>query len=771
MDKFVILCVDDEQTMLNTLKKALKQILSNEYLIEVVDNGQDALDLIDELWQEGYEIPVVIADYIMPQMKGDEFLRQVHAILPKTRKIMLTGQATLEGMSYAINYANLYRYITKPLEVEDFNLTIKEALNSYLQTRKLEQFYANLKTKIVERTQELQDKNRELEQEIRKRQQAENQLQNHFEFLETLMDTIPIPLFYQDRQGQYLGCNPAFATFVNQTKAQVIGKTVYDIFSKPEAHLLAQIHLELIHNQGKRSDEIQLIQNLDAKREVIFHQATFNRTNGTVDGIVGVLVDMTQHKQIEAQLQQAKQQAEMANKAKSRFLANMSHELRTPLNVILGYTQIFQRDKTFTEEQLEGINLIHCNGEYLLTLINDILDLAKIEADKIELVSTPIYFERFITDIIQIFQNRAEQKKIHFIYETLSPLPEIIEVDAKRLRQILINLLSNALKFTRQGEIKFQISYQHDKLRFQIEDTGIGIKPEELPKIFLSFQQVGDPNLWVQGTGLGLSITQKLVEIMGGEIGVESTFEQGSLFWVELTLPKASENSIPKLEKPRSIIGYQTPLDRDNYKILIVDDQWENRIMLVKLLTSLGFDIEEASNGQESIDKALKWGPDVILMDIVMPVMDGIEAIRQIKQFPITKDVIIIAISAKVQESEQQKCQEAGCHCFMMKPVSRDELLEHLQSTLKLTWRYEDSASEITELPEEKTIIGPSPEQATILFQLTLRGNIDAILKFVKQLEQKQTELQPFCHKIKLLAKECQVKQIRQIAQHWGGEN
>jgi len=770
MNKFVILCVDDEQTMLNTLKKALKQTLSDEYLIEAVESGQDGLELIDELWQEGYEIPIVIADYIMPQMKGDEFLRRVQAILPKTRNIMLTGQATTEGMGYAINYANLYRYLTKPLEVEDFNLTVKEALNSYFQARKLEQFYANLETKIVERTQELQHKNHELEQEIRKRQQAENQLQNNFEFLETLMDTIPIPLFYQDRQGQYLGCNQAFATFVNQTKAQVIGKTVYDIFSKLEAHLLAQAKLELIHNPSNRSDEIQVVQSEDAKRDVIFHQATFNKTNGIVDGIIGVLVDMTQHKQTEVQLQQAKQQAEMANQAKSRFLANMSHELRTPLNVILGYTQIFQQDKTLTEEQLEGINLIHRNGEYLLTLINDILDLAKIEADKIELVPTPIDLENFLTDIIQIFQNRAEQKHIHFTYETLSPLPKIIEVDTKRLRQILINLLSNALKFTRQGKVKFQISYQNEKLRFQIEDTGIGIKPEELPKIFLSFQQVGDPNLWVQGTGLGLSITQQLVEIMGGEIGVESTFEQGSLFWVEFTLPEVSKDVIPKLETPRTIIGYQAPLDRDNYKILIVDDQWANRIVLAKILTSLGFEIKEARNGQDSIDKALKWGPDVILMDIVMPVMDGIEATRQIKQSSKLKDVTIIVVSAKVFESEQQKCKDAGCHRFIMKPVRRDELLEHLQSALKLTWRYEDSASETTELQEEKSLIGPSPEQATILFELTLTGNIDAILKLVKQLEQEQTELQLFCHKIKNLAKECQMKKIRQIAQYWGGD-
>jgi PAS domain S-box-containing protein len=679
---------------------------------------------------------------------------------------MLTGQATLEGMGYAINYANLYRYITKPLEVEDFYLTIKEALNSYFQTRKLEQFYANLETKIAERTQELQNKNRELEQEIRKRQQAENRLQNNFAFLETLMDTIPIPLFYQDKQGQYLGCNPAFATFINQPKAEVIGKTVYDLFSRPEADLLAQIELELRHNPGKRSDEIQVVPIQESKHDVIFHQASFPKAKGNVDGIVGVLVDITQRKQNEVQLQQAKQQAEMANQAKSRFVANMSHELRTPLNVILGYTQIFQHlDKTLTEEQLEGINSIHRNAEYLLTLINDLLDLAKIEANKIEVVPIPIHFESFIAKIIQIFQNQAKQKNIHFIYEVLSPLPKIIEVDAKRLRQILLNLLSNALKFTLQGEVKFQINYQHEKLRFQIEDTGIGIKSEELSKIFLSFQQVGDPKLWSQGTGLGLSITHKFVEIMGGEIGVESTFGQGSCFWVEFRLPEVSKDRIPTIEKPLAILGYHPPLARDNYKILIVDDEWESRVILVKLLMSLGFDIQEARDGQDSIEKAHQWVPDVILMDIVMPVMDGIEAARQIKQFSKLQDVIIIAVSAKVFQSEQQKCKEVGCHSFIMKPVRKEDLLEHLQSALKLTWRYDDETREITELKEEDVLIGPSPEQAAILFELTLRGNVDAIITLAKQLEQEQAELQPFCNKIKKLAEEFQVKKIRQMVQ------
>jgi PAS domain S-box-containing protein len=774
MDKFAILCVDDEPAMLNNLKNALKQTLGEGYLIEAALNGQEALELIDELWQEGYEIPLVLADYIMPHMKGDEFLRRVHAISPKTLKIMLTGQATIEGMGYAINYANLYRYIAKPLDLEDFYLTIKEALNSYFKTRKLEQFYADLEVKIAERTAELHEKNVELQQEIIERQQADDRLQSHFQLLQTLMDTIPIPIFYQDAKGKYLGCNTAFSTFVGTTPEQLIEKTVSydDVVSKQSADFHNQADQELIRHPGKQSDELKIRHADGSEREVIFHKATFIKANGEVGGIVGALIDITERKRTEAQLQQAKQTAEMANQAKSLFLANMSHELRTPLNAILGYTQVYQKDNTLTKQQLEGIDIIHRNGEYLLTLINDILDLSKIEANKIEIAPSAINFDNFIKEITELFQMRALNKDIHFSYETLSALPKGILVDETRLRQILINLLSNAVKFTQHGKVSLKIGYHHDKLRFQVEDSGTGIKPEELSKIFLPFQQVGDPRSWAQGTGLGLSITKKLLKKMGGELQVESTFGQGSLFWFELKLPEVASSVIAKPEKKPNIIGYQAPFEGKIYQVLVVDDQWENRFLLVSILTPLGFDIQEASNGEECIEQALKWRPDVILMDIVMPIMDGLEATQQIRQLPTLKDVVIIAISASALEHDRKKCIDVGCNGFIAKPVHVDALLEQLQEALKLTWVYEQNLADTSEETEEPKALsaadmtGPSAEQAASLFDLTLRGDINGIVEFLEQLEQ-TAELQPFCRQMKRLATEIQIKKIREIAKQY----
>jgi signal transduction histidine kinase len=689
MNKLAILCVDDEIVVLESLKEQLKRHFGKKYYIEIASSGAEALEILAELQVEDIEIPLIISDANMPDMKGDELLSQIHKHSPRTLKILLTGQASADVVGNAVNQANLYRYITKPWDETDLVLTATEALRRYEQEQQLAQ-----------KNEALQQLNASLEQKVAERT---------------------------------------------------------------------------------------------------------------------------------AQLQQAKKVAEVANMTKSRFIANMSHELRTPLNAILGFSQILSHDESLTSRQRENVEIINRSGEHLLTLINDILSISKIEAGQVVLHESCFSFHELLDELYQMLRLKARVKELQLIFDRAPEVPQYVQADESKLRQILLNLLGNAIKFTQTGTVilrvgmgdgemgrresnrsigqveaapispnsggtspsldlnrsvvqsegtseypnlnrsvvqserqllldgnrqdrtaletseclALKIQNPKSKIYFEVEDTGIGIAAEDLDRLFDPFVQTRTSYAAMEGTGLGLPISREFIGLMGGEIAVRSEVDRGSVFTFNIQVCPCTAAEVENRKHQRRPIALES--NSPTYRILIVEDVEENRKMLVQMLEPLGFKVKEAQNGREAIALWQSWQPHLIFMDMRMPVMDGYQATQQIKATAEGQRTVAIALTASAFEEDRQAIFAAGCDDVLPKPLQEEILWHKLEQHLGVRYLYANEQPTLTpefdrELAEQALKTRPA-EWLTQLYQAALEINYEKIQAAIATLPETDSAL------------------------------
>ncbi|MDD2721507.1 MAG: ATP-binding protein [Gallionella sp.] len=564
----------------------------------------------------------------------------------------------------------------------------------------------------------------------------EGDLRESRQLLNSVVENIPNMIFLKRASDlRFELFNRAGETLLGYDRADLLGKNDYDFFPRSQAELFIRKDRDVLAQTEVVDIPEEVIATAHGERILHTRKLALRDPSGNPQYLLGISEDITERKRAETELTRykdnlelevqqrttelvlARDAAETANKAKSVFLANMSHELRTPLNAILGFSNLMRKGSALPREQRDSLDIINRSGAYLLNLINDVLEMAKIEAGRIELEHLPLDLGAMVRDVADMMQLRAREKGLRLLVEQSSELPRYIKGDEARLRQVIINLVGNAVKFTEQGGITVRFGLKPHvmppRLLIEVEDSGVGIKPEDQQKLFEPFVQVGE--LAAQkGTGLGLAITRQFVQLMGGAINLESTPGVGSIFRVELPVSMVEAGEVRKVDA--LVMGHVTGVapGQPEYRILIVEDQLENQLLLKQLMENIGLPVKLAENGEQGVQLFQSWQPHLIWMDRRMPVMDGMDATRCIRELPGGHQVKIVAVTASAFTEQREEMLRAGMDDFVRKPYRFSEIYECLAKQLGLKYTYEDKGTEV----EEEVAVVLQPRMLAVLPQV-----------------------------------------------------
>lgn len=686
----IVLYVEDEDDIRDQLMLYLKRRCLKVY---TAANGKQGLEAFHE-----HQPDIVITDILMPVMDGLKMSEYIKETRPNIPIIVITAFEEPRYFHRAIELG-VHQYVNKPVKLN----ILEDALITSAHTLRVE---AELKAEII--TQQL----------------LQNSLRDSESRLRDSILSSPNPIMIHAENGEVLMLSKTWTAITGYEQKDIPttkrwAKKAYG----DKARMLAEYFEEQyglldVRKEGKyevrtASGDIRIwefqsqpLRKLPDGRRVVLSQAT------DITERVLIETELERYRQhLEALVDErtaalaiAKDAAEAANRAKSVFIANMSHELRTPLNAILGFSELMAQDHTIGAKQKETLAIINRSGMHLSRMINDVLDLSKIEAGHLQLDMHAVDLLKLLHDISDMIKVRAENKRLSFSLELSPAVPQFIKADSGKLRQVLLNLLENALKFTEQGRIILRSdalplpTVTRVMLRIEVIDSGTGIPADKLDDLFTPFVQLARRNSGLEGTGLGLAMSKSLIELMNGKISVSTVLGVGSTFKIEVPVMIADAEEA-STERPDQTVKGLAP-DQPAWRLLVVDDNAENRLLLKTMLTQVGFQVGEAKHGQEAIDKFVQWQPHLIWMDMRMPVMDGYQATAKIRQLAGGDAVKIVALSASAFKEQHEDMITAGCDAVVYKPLQSAAVFATLGHVLGVKFIYQDKTAPVSSVME-----------------------------------------------------------------------